>query len=93
VLLHYKAGLGADGIKRIPRIKRLVELRSAIRLLPSLSLIVNPTGVTSQSGDGLSESRASGFVFKDLEDRLQHEADEHLNAILDRWDGPQFMVL
>ena len=93
VLIGYQAGLGPTGLSRYPKIKRLIALRAAILILPELSLLDNPLGQTSQSADGLSESRGSGFSFKDIEDRLQGEADKIKDALLDLWDGVPFMVM
>ena len=93
VLLSYTAGMGPAEWTRYPKVKRLVALRAAILILPQLSFLENPLGLTSQSADGLSESHSSGFIYKDMEERLQAEADKIHDAILDQWDGPQFMVM
>ena len=93
VLIGYQAGLGPDGLARYPKVKRLIALRAAILILPELSMLENPLGLTSQSADGLSESRGSGFVFKDMEERLQGEADKCKEALLDLWDGVPFLVM
>jgi len=85
--LNYRAGMTADDWIRFPQVNRLVALRAGISLLPILSMRINPAGLTSISADGLSQSRGSGYVFKDLEDRLTAEADGIQNQILDAWDG------
>ncbi len=93
VLLNYTAGLGPAGLAKWPQVGRLVALRASIQVLPQLSLLANPEILTSLSADGLSQSRASGFVYKDLEDRLQAEADMVRDHLLGLWDGPDLMVL
>lgn len=93
VLLTYTAGLGPAGLKKYPKINRLVGILAACQVLPQLSLLANPEVLTSVSADGLSQSRASGFIFKDFEERLRQEADEVRNQILSLWEGPSFGVL
>lgn len=93
VLIGYTAGMSAADWAKYPKVKRLVALRAAILILPQLSLLEDPLGLTSQSADGLSESHSSGFIFKDMEERLQAEADKCKEALLDLWDGIQFMVM
>ena len=93
VIMSYTAGMGPAEWARYPKVRRLVALRAAILILPDLSIMDNPLGLTSQSADGLSESRSSGYEFKDIEERLQGEADKCKDAILDLWDGVQFLVM
>ena len=93
VLIRYRAGLGKNGLNRWPKIGRLVQLYATIQLLPQLSFLMNPEVLTSESADGLSQSRGSGFVFKDMEDRLQAEADKTREALLGLWDGPGSLVV
>ena len=93
VLISYKAGLGAIGLRQWPQVSRLIGLLSAIRILPMLSTLLNPDVLTSQSADGLSESRASGYAYKDLDERLQAGADKARESLLALWDGPGLMVL
>jgi hypothetical protein len=88
MLWEYRAGMSESDWDRYPQINQLIGLRAAIKYLPILSTMVNPSGVTSESGDGLSISRSSGYVFKDIEERLVAEADGIQNEILDAWDGP-----
>ena len=87
ILWEYRAGMSASNWSRFPQMNRLIALRAAIKYLPALSLKINPTGLTSQSADGLSQSRSSGYVFKDLEERLAKEADDIQSQILDAWEG------
>lgn len=93
VLISYRAGLGPDGLLRFRKIKRLVALRAALHVLPTLSAIANPTALSSQSADGLSETRSSGYIFKDLEDRLRMEADEAMDHLRGLLEGPSLSVL
>lgn len=93
VLFDYRAGMQDDDWIRYPQVNRLVGLRAGVRLLPALSMRVNPTGLTSQSADGLSQSRSSGYAFKDLEERLKSEADEIQSQILDAWDGTSALAV
>jgi hypothetical protein len=88
MLWEYRAGMSESDWDRFPQINTLIGLRAAIKYLPILSAKINPSGVTSQSADGLSQSRSSGYVFKDLEERLKGEADEIQTEVLDAWDGP-----
>jgi hypothetical protein len=87
LLFEYRAGMNEYHWRRFPQISHLVGIRTAIQLLPALSQRINPTGLTSESGDGLSISRKSGYVFADLEERMKKEGDETLSQILDKWDG------
>lgn len=93
VLINYKAGLGEAGLKKYPTIKRLVALEACIKALPTMALMLNPTMLSSQSADGLSETRRSGYIFQDLEDRLRNEADTARAHILDLWEGVNVEVL
>ncbi|HWQ09560.1 MAG TPA: hypothetical protein VN436_10645, partial [Holophaga sp.] len=93
VHLAYQAGLGDEGLKTWPQVKRLAEMRAVLRLLDNWALVVNPTAITSQSADGISQSRASGFVWKDVAERLENEADATRDRILSVWDGPMLAVL
>jgi hypothetical protein len=92
-LLEYRAGLGADGLKKWPQVLRLVKLHAAIAFLPTAGLILNPTVSTSESADGLSQSRSNGYVFKDLEDRLRSEAEALMLSMRNVWEGPGLFVL
>lgn len=87
VLVSYRAGMTETEWRRFPQINRLVALLAGITALPTLALHINPTQVTSKSADGLSLSRSSGYVFKDLEERLQKEAGAIQSQILDAWEG------
>ena len=91
--LDYTAGLGPDGMLQWPQVDHLISLRAVIKVLPTISSMFNPTGLSSISADGLTQSRSSGYVFKDLEERLKTEADELKRSILDLWDGPSFVML
>jgi hypothetical protein len=64
-----------------------------ILLMPTLSLWVNPGQFSSESADGLSQSRSSAYVFRDMEERLGKEAEALLNRILDVWEGPSVLYL
>lgn len=91
--LEYRAGLDEAGMSRWPQIRRLVAVRAMLILMPTLSLWINPGMLSSESADGLSQSRGSGYVFKDMEDRLGKEAETLLNRILDVWEGPSVTYL
>jgi hypothetical protein len=93
LLLTYRAGLGVSGLARWPRLRRLVLFRAAIQVLPALALELNPGLLTSMSADGLSQSRTSSYVFKDLEARLSEEAEALRTSFLDLWDGPALGVM
>lgn len=87
LLWTFRAGLTESDWTRFPQINRLVGLRVACKLLPTISNKINPSGATSSSADGLSVTRKSGYVFADLEERLTKEADALLTVVLDAWDG------
>lgn len=87
VTFSYRAGMTEDDWILYPQVNRLVALRAAIAALPTLAQKINPTQVTSKSADGLSLSRASGYVFKELEERLSKEADAIQTQVLDSWEG------
>jgi hypothetical protein len=87
VVMKYRAGMDEQDWARFPQVNRLVALRAAVTCLPALAMRINPTQVTSKSADGLSISRASGYVFHDLEERLVKEADAVQTQILDAWEG------
>jgi len=91
--LSYSAGLGPQGMLDWPQVDHLISLRATLRLLPTFSNWFNPTGLSSISADGLSQTRSSGYMFKDWEDRLKAEADDLKRSILDLWDGPSFQML
>jgi len=91
--LDYTAGLGPDGLLQWPQVDHLISIRAFIKVLPTISSMFNPTGLSSISADGLTQSRSSGYIFKDLEDRLTKEADDLKRSILDLWDGPSFVML
>ncbi|MBI3131474.1 MAG: hypothetical protein HYZ13_09125 [Acidobacteria bacterium] len=93
VLLAYRAGLGTTGIQRWPKLRRLVLLRAALRLLPALALEMNPGLLTSLSADGLSQARTSGYALKELDERLAIEVEELKASLLDLWEGPSLGVL
>jgi hypothetical protein len=84
---EYRAGLSESDWDRFPQINRLVGLVAALKYLPVLSLKINPSGVTSQSGDGLSQSRSSGYVFADMDKTLREEAEAIKTQVLDAWEG------
>lgn len=93
VFLTYHAGLGVEGLRTWPQVRRLVELKTALYLLAEWSISINPTGISNMSADGLSQSRSSGYVFKDLEERLRNEANSLRDQIIGVWDGPFLAVL
>ncbi len=93
VQLEYLAGLDEAGLAQWPQIKRLVALRSMLLLMPTMSLWVNPGQFSSESADGLTQSRNSAYMFKDMEDRLEKEAEALINRILDVWEGPSVLYL
>ena len=93
VVFKYTAGLGADGLKKWPQITRILALRASCMVLPMLSTMANPETLTSLSADGLSQSRSSGYVFKDLEERLEKESTAQMDKLLDLWDGPGAMMV
>ncbi len=93
VQMEYYAGLDETGLSQWPQIKRLVALRSMLLLMPTMSLWVNPGQFSSESADGLTQSRNSAYMFKDMEDRLEKEAETLLNRILDVWEGPSMLYL
>lgn len=93
VKLEYTAGLDDAGMLQWPQIKRLVSVRAMLQAMPTLSLWINPGMLSSESADGLSQSRGSGYVFRDMEERLSKEAETLLNRILDAWEGPSVTYL
>ena len=93
MMWEYHAGLRESDWRRYPWINRLIGIRAALKLLPVLSMKINPSGVTSQSADGLSISRKSGYVFADIEDRLAKEADALQSQVLDAWDGTTSLMV
>lgn len=93
VLITYTAGLGPAGLAKWPQIRRILELRTVISLLGQVSLFINPSALSNVSADGLSQSRSSGYAFKDMEDRLSAEADALQTTLLNRWDGLMPIVL
>jgi hypothetical protein len=93
VLLNYRAGMTETDWIKNPTITRLIGLYAGIETLPVLSFHINPGAVTSHSADGLSESFASGYIFKDVEERLKTEAEALEMKILDGWDGPSALVI
>lgn len=93
VLFDYKAGMDTKALARFPQVKRLVEMRTAILFFAEAALRLDPFMLTSMSADGLSQSRSSGFAFKDMEDRFRKEAEDLKASILALWEGPDFAVL
>lgn len=93
VILDYKAGLDSNDMKRWPQLDRLVELKAADRLLMSFSTIMNPEGIANESADGLSQSRSSNFVYKDLHDHMEAEIKKEADSIRALWDGPDILVV
>lgn len=91
--LEYRAGLDDAAMAQWPQIKRLVAVKAMILLMPTMSLWINPGMLSSESADGLSQSRGSGYVFKDMEERLGKESETLLNRILDVWEGPSVTYL
>ena len=91
--LEYHAGLDEVAMQSWPQIKRLVALRAMLELMPTMSMWVNPGQFSSENADGLTQSRGSGYVFKDTEERLGKEAETLLNRILDVWEGPSMIYL
>lgn len=87
VLWDYTAGMRPGDFARFPQINRLLGLVAGMMVLPGLGMKINPTGLSSQSADGLSVSRGNAYPFKDLEDRLKAEAQELQDQILNAWDG------
>lgn len=93
VTLDYKAGLDDNDLKRWPQLDRLVALKATQRLLPGFSTIMNPEAIANESADGLSQSRSSNFVYKDLNDHLEAEMKKEADIVRALWDGPDLMVL
>ena len=93
VILDYKAGLDDDDLARWPQFTRLVELKTLDLLLVTFSSIMNPDAIANESADGLSQSRSSGFVYKDLHDHLEAEIKKEADSIHSLWDGPEMLVL
>lgn len=85
--IEYRAGLDEAGLEQWPQIQRLVELKAVLKILPTASMWLNPTALASVSADGLSQSRNSGYVWKDMADQFQAEADALRDEVLNRWDG------
>ena len=93
VILDYKAGLDDDDLKRFPQLDRMVELKAMDRMLVTLSTIMNPEAIANESADGLSQSRSSNFVYKDLAERLEAELKKERDSLCAVWDGPDLLVL
>ena len=93
MLWNYSAGMGEHEWRLYPQINRMVALKTAIGLLPTLSLRINPSGATSTSADGLSVSRKSGYAFLDIEERLKKEYEAIEQQTLDAWDGNSGLVI
>ena len=93
VILDYKAGLDDTDIRRWPQLDRLVALKATQLLLPGFSTLVNPEAIANESADGLSQSRSSNFVYKDLNDHLEAEMKKEADTVRALWDGPELLVL
>ena len=93
VTFSYLAGMTDAEWARFPQINRLVGLHAAIKLLPILAAKVNPTGLTSRSADGLSQSYSSGYALKDMDEKLSAEAQAILDQVLDAWDGTHALTI
>lgn len=92
--VKYRAGLSAaDLAGKWAPVRRLVAVHAFLTLAPTLSMWMNPGNFSSESADGLSQSRSTGYVFKDMEERLGKEAEDLKRRILDMWDGPGLIVL
>jgi hypothetical protein len=76
-----------------PRVNRVVAMRSVLALMPMLSAWLNPTALSSQSADGVSQSRKSGYVFADWTEKLEKDAETLTNDLIGDWDGPNLLVL
>jgi hypothetical protein len=68
-------------------------MRSTLALMPMLSSLLNPTAISSQSADGISQSRKSGFIFADLAEKLEKDCETLTNELLAAWDGPGLFVM
>jgi hypothetical protein len=90
---NYEAGMGVKEWRMFPFVNRLVALKAAIPLLRTLSLRINPGGLTSQSADGLSISRKSGYVFEEIHKAMSSEAEELKMKVIDHWDGTSEMTI
>jgi hypothetical protein len=90
--LTYCAGLDPAS-QDWPKVNRLTAMRATIALLPMLSGWLNPTALASQSADGISQSRKSGYIFADWAEKLEKECELLTNEILAAWDGPGLVVL
>jgi hypothetical protein len=93
ILFNYEAGMGAKEWRMFPYVNRLVALRAALPLLRTLSFRINPGGLTSESADGLSISRKSGFVFEDMWKQMNDEAEGLKMKVIDHWDGTSEMAI
>jgi hypothetical protein len=93
VTLDYCAGLDDADLAQWPQLDRMVELIAADRMLPTFSTIMNPEAIASESADGLSQSRSSNFVYKDLHDYFEAEIKKEKDSLLALWDGPGLLVL
>jgi hypothetical protein len=90
--LTYSAGLTPTH-HDWPKVNRLTAMRATLALLPMISSWMNPTAIMSQSADGLSQSRKSGFIFADLAEKLEKDCEALTNELLSAWDGPGLFVM
>jgi hypothetical protein len=90
--LTYSAGLD-DNHQDWPKVNRLIAMRATLALMPMLSGWLNPTAISSQSADGLSQTRKSGFVFADLAEKLEKDSETLTIELLAAWDGPGVFFL
>jgi len=93
VLLDYRAGLDDEDLQRWPQLDRLVELKATDLLLPAFSNAMNPEAIANESADGLSQSRSSNFVYKDLHDHFESEMTKEVNTLRAMWEGPSDLVV
>ena len=93
VTFTYLAGMTAADWARFPQINRLIGLHAVIKSLPILAAKVNPTGLSSRSADGLSQSYGSGYALKVLDEKLTAEAQAILDQVLDAWDGTHALTI
>ena len=90
--LTYVAGLEPTN-PDWPKINRLTAMRATLALFPMISSMMNPTAISSQSADGISQSRKSGFIFSDLAEKLEKDCEALTNELLAAWDGPGLFVM
>lgn len=90
--IDYYAGMPPNSDDWV-QVRRLISIRATLQLLPILSGWLNPTAISSMSADGISQTRKSGFIFEDWAAKLEKDAEDMTNDLLNAWDGPGLMVL